>query len=165
MAGVSRIWVSDREVEATNPDGLITGFTEATWFLLEVFQNQSVYTSQTSIGVGGIQYEPSVSYNTKNLNEATLKYTNELALSYGFGIVVEIDGQGLYPSSTGWSVQYDGSDREQRVVFSSTDGNRPRLLTPEFFERFTELEPAPNANIITINTEPVTIGAQDITIN
>ena len=164
MAGVSKIWVSSTKVSPTNPTGLITGFTETEWFLLDVFQNESSYTGDVSLGIGGIQYQSTVSYSIRKLADNVLKLTNDLAMSYGFSLVVQVGDKGIFASTNGWSVEYTGSNAEQRINFVTSDSNRPRFLTPDFFDRFRELEPPIDASILTINGDPVTIGGLAVTI-
>ena len=161
MAGISKIWVSSTPVSPTNPTGLITGFTETEWFLLDVFQNQASYLGNANIGVGGLQYKSTVSYNIRKLTDNVLKLTNDLAMSYGFSVVIQIDDLGIFPSSNSWSVEYTGTNREQRINFVTTDDNRPRFLTHEFFDVFSGIF---DSNVLTIDGETVTIGAEPITI-
>ena len=167
MAGVSKIWVSSTMVKPTTPTGLITGFTNTEWHLLDVFQNQASFNGTINIGTGGLQYQSTVSYNIKRLADNVLKLTNDLAMSYGFSVVIQVGDEGIFPSTNGWSVEYTGSNREQRINFVTNDDNRPRFLTPDFFDRFRGIvEPSPiPENVVTINGDPVTIGGQAITIN
>ena len=161
MAGVRRIWVSSTMVNPTTPTGLITGFTDTEWYLLDVFQNQASYIGNANIGAGGLQYKSTVSYNIKKLTDNVLKLTNDLAMSYGFSVVIQIGDEGIFPSANSWSVEYTGTNREQRINFVTNDNNRPRFLTPHFFDVFSGIF---DSNVLTIDQSAVTIGGQQITI-
>ena len=167
MAGIKNIWVSSTMVSPTNDTGEITGFGNTRWFKIETFQNRSQFTSVAGVGRGGIQWESTVTFRVNNLNESALKFTNELAMSYGFSIVLETaNGKGIYPSDNQWNTEYLSSDSGQTINFQSTSGDRMRFLTPEFFNTFRGISNTPGvpSNVITINTSPLTIGGQEITI-